>query len=96
MSFKANLFELLDRADKINMDGYEVDDDMLTLMVSAGPSYYVVDLAQYDMGEFKFFDQEVLVSSDGYVEAVTDGLVNDGESVSFYFGTTKPITEEDL
>lgn len=102
MSFKANLFDLLARADRVSLDGYEIDGDMLVFHPpsfidpkdSLGASRYAVDLTQHLGGgeTDDFTDQEVEVNDEGYAEArSTEGYIN-----TFGFSMVKPITEEDL
>ena len=91
MTFTTTLIKLLESAASIVIDHYEADDDMLRFYDEVGQS----TRAEFDIPGYPFtnlYDQEVVVDSDGQCNATT----TDGETVTFIFRVSRPITEGDL
>lgn len=102
MTFTTTLFKLLESASSIDMGGYDVDDDMLTLYSTSflqandprHRGYYEIDLSEHHgpNANVRLYDQEAVVDSDGQCNATA----TDGETVTFTFRVSRPITLEDL
>ena len=91
MTFTTTLFKLLESASIIAIDHYEIDDDMLRFYDEVGqPTRAEFDLHGYPF--INLYDQEVVVDSDGQCNATT----TDGETETFIFRVSRPITEGDL
>jgi hypothetical protein len=100
--FTTKLSKVLDIVDTfINMDGFEVEDDMLEMQHHTSyldpkdprnHTKVVVDLSSYDNGETTFIDQDVVVNEDGEFEA----LNVEGDACRFQMWVRRPIKEADI
>lgn len=108
MTFRANLFDLLSRAQKVFVNGYEIDSFHLwpeSTPPAEWPNDPLPGSYELDCGDdtsFVFFNQEVEVDIAGSCDAVafTHRLAgSDGkEPTKFFleFLVERPITKEDL
>jgi len=94
MAFKTTLFKLLNSADRIDIEGYTIDDDGLTFHIRelTHLSHYAVTLPDGNYTEIVFFDQDVKVDSFGLCKARE---IN-GAMHEFGFWRLVPIRSEHL